>query len=183
MRFRRFAPDSILGWLVLIIVAGLAASQVMAALFHNMERNEAILEIEDLRAAERIATFTAFLAHTSPVLRPSLAASISGPSMTVVVAGSPGVSDTAISDARLNHLGHAVSERLHGSYWEEIRVGKPAVNPRPDEKGLLPIRVSVALRDGSWINFEFSAIDSLPLSPPHLGMVVFSVLAVLALSY
>src|SRR5689334_5766754 len=82
MKFRRFAPDSILGWLVLIIVAGLAASQVITALFHNMERNEAILEIEDLRAAERIATFTAFLEHTSPILRPSLAASISGPSMT-----------------------------------------------------------------------------------------------------
>ena len=93
MTFRRFAPDSIFGWLVLIIVAGLAASQVITALFHNMERNEAILEIEDLRAAERIATFTAFLEHTSPVLRPSLAASISGPSMTVLVSGSPSVTD------------------------------------------------------------------------------------------
>jgi signal transduction histidine kinase len=181
--FRRFAPDSILGWLLLIIVAGLAASQVMAALFHNMERNEAILEIEDLRAAERLATFTAFLQHTSPVLRPSLAASISGPSMTVSMAGSPSVTDPTTSDTRLNHLGRAVSDRLHGSYWEEIRVGKVAVNPHPEQTGLLPIRVSVALRDGSWINFEFSAIDSLPLNPPLLGLVVFSVLAVLVLSF
>src|SRR3954471_21257919 len=75
MKFRRFAPDSILGWLVLIIVAGLAASQVLTALFHNMERNEAILQIEDLRAAERVATYATFLQHTSPVLRAGVAAS------------------------------------------------------------------------------------------------------------
>jgi signal transduction histidine kinase len=183
MKIRRFAPDSILGWLVLIIVAGLAASQVITALFHNMERNEAILEIEDLRAAERIATFTAFLEHTSPVLRPGLAASISGPSMTVLVAGSPSVTEPTTSDTRLNHLGRAVSDRLRGSYWEEIRVGKIASTTKQVQRGLLPIRVSVALRDGTWINFEFSAIDSLPLEYPLLGLVVFSVLAVLLLSY
>jgi signal transduction histidine kinase len=183
LKFRRFAPDSILGWLVLIIVAGLAASQVITALFHNMERNEAILEIEDLRAAERIATFTAFLEHTSPVLRPSLAASISGPSMSVSVSGSPGVTDPNTSDTRLNHLGRAVSDRLRGSYWEEIRVGEVTGSSKHDQNGLLPIRVSVALRDGTWINFEFSAIDSLPLEYPLLGLVAFSVLAVLLLSY
>lgn len=183
MTFRRFAPDSILGWLVLIIVAGLAASQVITALFHNMERNEAILEIEDLRAAERIATFTAFLEHTSPVLRPSLAASISGPSMTVLVSGSPSVTDPNNSDTRLNHLGRAVSDRLRGSYWEEIRVGAVSGSVKHGANGLLPIRVAVALRDGTWINFEFSAIDSLPLEYPLLGLVAFSVLAVLLLSY
>jgi signal transduction histidine kinase len=183
-KLRRFAPDSILGWLVVIIVAGLAASQVITALFHNMERNEAILEIEDLRAAERIATFTAFLEHTSPVLRPSLAASISGPSMTVAVAGNPSVPDPSATDARLNHLGRAISDRLRGSYWEEVRIGKvPADSSTEKKRGLLPIRVSVALRDGSWINFEFSAIDSLPLAYPLLGLVAFSVLAVLAISF
>src|SRR5581483_11182235 len=99
-RLRRFVPDSILGWLALILVAGLAASQTLTALLHNINRNEAILEIEDLRAAERVATFTAFLEHTAPVLRPSLAQSISGPSMCVVVANRPNVPDAAITDQR-----------------------------------------------------------------------------------
>ncbi len=182
-KFRRFTPDSILGWLVLIIVAGLAVSQVLAALFHNMERSEAILEIEDLRAAERIATFTAFLEHTSPILRPSLAASISGPSMTVAVSGGPSVTDPSTSDTRLNHLGRAVSDRLRGSYWEEVRVGTISPKLHADERGLVPIRVSIALRDGSWLNFEFSTIDSLPLDYPRLGLVAFSVFGVLVLSF
>src|SRR5437763_1565988 len=36
-----------------------------------MDRNEAIVAIEDLRAAERVATFATFLQHTAPVLRSS----------------------------------------------------------------------------------------------------------------
>jgi signal transduction histidine kinase len=183
-RFRRFVPDSILGWLALILVAGLAASQTLTALLHNINRNEAILEIEDLRAAERVATFTAFLEHTAPVLRPSLAQSISGPSMGVVVANHPNVSDAASTDQRLNHLGHAVSDRLHGSYWEEIRVGSPRPDPDQIAHGVLPVRVSVALRDGSWIDFDFTAIDSLPLASFRLlALMAISVLLVLVLSY
>ena len=51
---------------------------------------------------------------------------------------------------------------MRGSYWEEIRVGTIAASAKQVKNGLLPIRVAVALRDGTWVNFEFSAIDSLP---------------------
>src|SRR5688572_33209590 len=115
MRFRKFAPDSILGWLALILIAGLAASQALTALAHNMDRNEAIVQIEDLRAAERVATFAGFLEHTAPVLRPSLAASISGPSMSIEVTDWPHVPpEKTAPDRRLGQLAKAVSERLHG---------------------------------------------------------------------
>ena len=183
MTFRRFAPDSILGWLVLIIVAGLAASQVLTALFHNMERNEAILQIEDLRAAERVATYATFLQHTSPVLRSGVAASMSGPSMTVSIADKSTVPDDATTDQRLNHLGRAVSERLRDSSWEEVRVARSTPTPEQKQTGLLPVRVSIALRDGSWVNIEFTAIDSLPLNYPLISLLVVSVLLVLVLSY
>jgi len=183
MTFRRFAPDSILGWLVLIIVAGLAASQVVTALFHNMERNEAILLVEDLRTAERVATYTTFLQHTSQVLRASVAASMSGPSMNVAVSGSPSVEDTATTDTRLNHLGRAVSDRLRGSSWEEVRVGRSRPTPEQKQNGLVPVQVSIALRDGTWINFDFTAIDSLPVNYPLISLLVISVLLVLVLSY
>src|SRR4051794_27188455 len=164
MKLRRFVPDSILGWLGLILIAGLAASQALTALAHNMDRNEAIVEIEDLRAAERVATFAAFLQHTAPVLRPNLAASISGPSMTVEVASHSNVPEDVTLDRRLGHLAKAVSERLHGTYWQEIRVTNVAPSDDQRAKGLMPIRTSIALRDGAWINFEFAAIESLPLA-------------------
>src|SRR3982751_2730014 len=101
MKFRRIAPDSIFGWLALILIAGLAASQALTALAHNMDRNEAIVEIEDLRAAERVATF---LQHTAPVLRPSVAGSFSGPSMVVEVANRSNVPEDVVTDRRLGHL-------------------------------------------------------------------------------
>jgi signal transduction histidine kinase len=184
MKFRRFAPDSILGWLGLILIAGLAASQALTALAHNMDRNEAIVEIEDLRAAERVATFASFLQHTAPVLRPNLAASISGPSMSVEVANRSNVPEDATTDRRLGHLAKAVSERLHGTYWQEIRVANAAPTEEQKSKRLMPIRASIALRDGAWINFEFSAIESLPLATFRvIAWTVCSVLLVLGVSF
>ncbi|HYD07418.1 MAG TPA: ATP-binding protein [Reyranella sp.] len=184
MRFRRFAPDSILGWLALILVAGLAASQALSALAHNMDRNEAIVEIEDIRAAERVATFATFLQHTAPVLRPSIASSFSGPSMSVEVASRSNVAEDEVPDRRLGHLAKAVSERLHGNAWQEIRVAEAAPTDEQRTKGLMPIRTSIALRDGAWINFEFAAIESLPLATFRVvAWTACSVLLVLGLSY
>jgi signal transduction histidine kinase len=184
MKFRRFAPDSILGWLGLILIAGLAASQALTALAHNMDRNEAIVQIEDLRAAERVATFAAFLEHTAPVLRPSLAASISGPSMSVEVANRSNVAEDTVTDRRLGQLVKAVSERLHGTDWQEIRVADASPSDDQKAKGLMPIRTSISLRDGAWINFEFSAIESLPLATFRvIAWTVCSVLLVLGVSF
>lgn len=184
MKFRRFAPDSILGWLALILIAGLAASQALTALAHNMDRNEAIVEIEDLRAAERVATFATFLQHTAPVLRPSVAQSFSGPSMTVEVANRSNVPSDIVMDRRLGHLAKAVSERLHGNAWQEIRVDNGAPSDEQKANGLMPIRTSIALRDGAWINIEFAAIESLPLATFRVvAWTVCSILLVLGLSF
>jgi signal transduction histidine kinase len=184
MKFRRIAPDSIFGWLALILIAGLAASQALTALAHNMDRNEAIVEIEDLRAAERVATFATFLQHTAPVLRPSVAGSFSGPSMVVEVANRSNVPEDVVTDRRLGHLAKAVSERLHGNEWQEIRVANAAPDADQKEKGLMPIRTSIALRDGAWINFEFAAIESLPLATFRVvAWTVCSILLVLGLSF
>ena len=51
---RRFLPDSIVDWLVVIVVTGICASQLATTLFHNINRNQAIIALEDVRAAERI---------------------------------------------------------------------------------------------------------------------------------
>jgi signal transduction histidine kinase len=184
MKFRRFVPDSILGWLVLILIAGLAASQALTALAHNMDRNEAIVEIEDIRAAERVATFATFLQHTAAVLRPSIAGSFSGPSMTVDVANRSNVPEDAVIDRRLGHLARAIAERLHGNDWQEIRVAHATPSEDQKAKGQMPIRTSIALRDGVWINFEFAAIESLPLATFRVvAWTVFSIVLVLGLSF
>jgi signal transduction histidine kinase len=108
---------------------------------------------------------------------------MSGPSMSVSLADQPTVPDETTTDQRLNHLGRAVSDRLRNSSWEEVRVGRSKPTSEQRRNGLLPVQVSIALRDGSWINFDFTAIDSLPLNYPLISLLVVSVLLVLMLSY
>jgi signal transduction histidine kinase len=184
MRFRRFAPDSILGWLALILIAGLAASQALTALWHNIDRNETAIAVNDVNVAERIANLVGVLQHTAPVFRPGLASSFSGQSMSIAVTSRSNVPENAKPDRRLNRLARAVSERLDGPYWQEIRI----INVAPDEDQeaarLMPIRISVGLRDGAWINVEFVAVESLPLATPgFIAWTAASVLLVLGLSY
>ncbi len=183
MARRRLVPDSILGWLALILIAGVIASQALTTLLHNANRNAAILEIEDRRAAERIATFALFLQHTAPFLRESVAGSMSGPSLSVSVGRSPSALPDA-SDRRIAHLSDALAERLKGPDWREVLVSPGAADAEHAERGLRDFRVSIALRDGDWINFAFPAIDTLPLfSPQLLLLMTGSILAVLGLSF
>lgn len=183
MARRRLVPDSILGWLALILIAGVIASQALTTLLHNANRNATILEIEDRRAAERIATFAIFLQHTAPFLRQNVAGSMSGPSLSVSVAKAATASADD-SDRRMAHLGAELAERLKGADWREIRVGTAPVDPSHAERGLRDLRVSVALRDGDWVNFEFPTIDTLPLfSPQLLVLMLGSIAAVLGLSF
>jgi signal transduction histidine kinase len=183
MTRRRLVPDSILGWLALILIAGVIASQALTTLLHNANRNAAILEIEDRRAAERIATFALFLQHTAPFLRESVAGSMSGPSLSVSVGRTASAVPDA-SDGRIAHLSDALAERLKGPDWREVLVSPGAADAVHAERGLRDFRVSIALRDGDWINFAFPAIDTLPLfSPQLLVLMIGSILAVLGLSF
>src|SRR5690242_8385587 len=184
MKFRRFAPDSIFGWLALILIAGLAASQALTALAHNIDRNETAIAVNDFNAAERIANLVGVLQHTAPVFRPGLASSFSGQSMSIVVTNRSSVPETEKPDSRLNRLARAVSERLEGHYWQEIRIAGVAANEDQEAARLMPIRISVALRDGAWINIEFVAVESLPLATPgFIAWTICSVLLVLGLSF
>src|SRR5207342_2881686 len=81
-------------------------------------------------------------------------------------------------------LSEALAARLNGPDWREILVGGAPIDDAHADRGLRAFRVSVALRDGNWVNFEFPAIDTLPLfSPQLLLLMVGSVIAVLGLSF
>lgn len=184
MKIRRFAPDSIFGWLALILIAGLAASQALTALWHNFDRNESAIAVNDVNIAERIANLVGVLQHTAPVFRPGLASSFSGQSMGIAITNRSNVPESATPDRRLNRLARAVSERLDGRYWQEIRVAGVAPSEDQEAARLMPIRMSIGLRDGAWINLEFVTVESLPLATPgFIAWSVCSVLLVLGLSF
>ena len=109
---RRFLPDSIVDWLVVIVVTGICASQLATTLFHNIARNQAIIALEDVRAAERIASIVSFLEETAPILRPGVAGAISRSSLYVAASEHSAVPDGDPVDGRCARLRDVVKARL-----------------------------------------------------------------------
>lgn len=178
---RRFRPDSILAWLLLILVTAILASQAVTLLFHNLNRNEVLLRLEDQRAAERIAALATFLDHTAPILRQGVADGMSGPSLEVRIATAPLVT-VPETPRELAPLATALAERLDRIGWRELRVGARAAEAHHDNAGVVPVRVAILLRDMTWLNFEFPMVADLPWASPGLVILAaISLIAVLAL--
>jgi signal transduction histidine kinase len=79
-------------------------------------------------------------------------------------------------------LASGIADRLKAINWKEIRVGTGQPSEKEKAADLVPIRVAIGLFDGSWLNFEFPMVASLPwASAELLGLTVGSVIAVLGL--
>ncbi|TDQ82378.1 signal transduction histidine kinase [Dongia mobilis] len=181
MNLRRFVPDSILAWLLLILVTAVLASQAVTVLLHNINRNEVLLRLEDQRAAERIAALATFLDHTAPILRRGVADAMSGPSLDVRVGPEPLVAQPQ-PPRDLVPLATALADRLQRVAWREIRVGAGIIEARHAARAVVPVRVAIRLADDSWLNFEFPMVADLPWASPQLiGLTIGSVVAVLGL--
>ncbi|MBL8707839.1 MAG: HAMP domain-containing protein [Rhodospirillaceae bacterium] len=188
---RRFLPDSIFTWLLLILVTAVVASQAVTMLLHNLNRNEILLHLEDQRAAERVAALATFLDHTAPILRAGVADAMSGPSLAVRVTSAPAVAAREPS-RELMSLAALLAERLSSIRWREIRVGSlvpmqeaqagSVLASGPVASDHLLVRIDIQLRDLTWLNFALPMMAELPwASPQLLGLTAGSLVAVLGL--
>jgi signal transduction histidine kinase len=199
---RRFLPDSIVDWLMVIVVTGICASQLATTLFHNINRNEAITALEDVRAAERIASIVAFLENTAPILRRGVATAISRSSLYVATSSRSAVPDAKAPDRRCARLRDVVKARLVDIHWRQVRVNYA---PQPVDQDnwferLWPelwgseqdrtsqildrqsnerrFRVAIQLLDDTWLNFDVAAVSSLPIASWDLILSILATLAV-----
>jgi len=204
---RRFLPDSIVDWLVVIVVTGICASQLATTLFHNINRNQAIIALEDVRAAERIASIVAFLEDTSPIMRTGVASAISRSSLYVAASDHSAVPDNASVDSRCTRLRDVVKARLLDIHWRQVRVNyaPQAASDRNWLAQLWPefwgseqdrtaqilsrqssekrFRVAVQLMDGGWLNFDVASVSSLPVASWDLILsIILTVAVAIALS-
>jgi signal transduction histidine kinase len=199
---RRFLPDSIVDWLVVIVVTGICASQLATTLFHNINRNQAIIALEDVRAAERIASIVAFLEDTAPILRSGVATAISRSSLYVAASERSAVPDTLPVDTRCARLRDVVKARLVDIHWRQVRVNyaPQAIDDSSWLARLWPefwgneqertaqilnrqsserrFRVAIQLVDGGWLNFDVASVSSLPVASWDLILSIFLTVAV-----
>ncbi len=204
---RRFLPDSIVDWLVVIVVTGICASQLATTLFHNINRNQAIIALEDVRAAERIASIVAFLEDTAPILRAGVASAISRSSLYVAASAHSAVPEGPPVDSRCQRLRDVVKARLLDIHWRQVRVNY-APQAANDSNWLVQIwpefwgneqertaqilnrqsserrfRVAIQLIDGGWLNFDVASVSSLPVASWDLILsIILTVAVAIALS-
>ena len=204
---RRFLPDSIVDWLMVIVVTGICASQLATTLFHNINRNQAIIALEDVRAAERIASIVAFLEETAPILRPGVASAISRSSLYVAASERSAVPESLPADSRCTRLRDVVKARLVDIHWRQVRVNyAPQAadtsnwfarmwpefwgNEEERTEQILSrqsserrFRVAVQLIDGGWLNFDVASVSSLPVASWDLILsIILTVAVAIALS-
>jgi len=105
---KRFLPGSIGGWLILLIVAGLVASQAVALVIHNASRREAQMLLESFRIAERVVGLAHLFQRTDLDQRPELAARLSSAQLIVTwepnSAIDPAASETPRSELMLDAI-------------------------------------------------------------------------------
>jgi signal transduction histidine kinase len=203
---RRLIPHSMLSWFVLVLFAGIALSLISVSAFHALNRDEAVAALEDLRAAERIAAAARFLDHSAPVLRPMIAESISGSSLFIAATPNSMIDDPEPPDSRTSRLRDVIAARLLDMRWRDLRVdyGIGPDNGSTDLSSWLPalwsdegkktdeilslqdqgqsFGVALQLMDGSWLNFSFASVRTLPFSSwSHLLALAAGIGAVMVL--
>ena len=185
---RRLVPHSMLSWFALVLTAGISLSLISVSAFHAFNRDEAVAALEDLRAAERIAAAARFLDHAAPVLRPVLAESFGGPSMSIAAVPASMVDELEPPDGRTARLRDVIAARLVGMRWRDLRVDYGSVagggshslwswlpslwtDERKKSDEILTLQnqgetftVALQLMDGTWLNFNFGSVKSLPFS-------------------
>ena len=203
---RRLVPHSMLAWFALVLGAGIALSLIAVSAFHAFNRDEAVAALEDLRAAERIAAVARFIDHSAPPLRPLIAESISGQSLFIAATPNSMVANEHPPDNRTLRLRDVIAARLIDMRWRDLRVD---YGIGPDDGGshiwswipslwsdehrrsdqILSLQdqgqtftVSLQLMDGTWLNFSFASVQSLPFSSwSQLLALAAGIVAVMAL--
>lgn len=185
---RRLVPHSMLAWFALVLAAGVALSLIAASAFHTFNRDEAVAALEDLRAAERIAAAARFLDHSAPPLRLVIAESISGSSLFIAATPASMIEAAEPPDGRTARLRDVIAARLVDMRWRDLRVDYgigpdggehpwwswlPSVWRDEGRKSddILSLQdagqtfgVALQLVDGTWLNFSFASVKTLPFS-------------------
>ena len=87
---KRFLPDSIAGWVIVVLISGLAVSQVVTLAIHYNTRSRAEAVLEHFRLAERIADVVRLIETADEAQRPPLLAAFTSGTLHVAWSDAPG---------------------------------------------------------------------------------------------
>ena len=173
---RRFLPDSLAAWALLIVISGLVIAEVATtgATLQNRALNARMSVFFHL--AERVSSLSRAIAAQPVQGRSDLAEALSTPTLRVAVGDKPIATSKGASDDEIAELEDVLQTRLGDSGVTEVDVGRgpvvadPSAMPDPPGDDAGPVErflsdieenyafddaylVSVQLGNGSWANF------------------------------
>lgn len=207
---RRLLPDSIAGWVILVVITGLVASQVIAIAIHYDSRREAQTILEDVRIAERVVTLTRLISLIPSEQRPDIVRSVSRPSLIVTWEPNSAVDATDPANEKTQLLTEVLAERQENMGLRSIQVDyvdAPLELPlgggvidtllNDDDKELRgtlrqaleqqlagpTFVISLQLADSTWLNFAAVDRATVPAwSHQSIALIAVMMIAVIALS-
>ncbi|MCW2309387.1 ATP-binding protein [Rhodobium gokarnense] len=187
-------PRSLLGQLVLLILAALVAAQAVSIWLFADERGHALRAAIGLETADRVATVVRLIEQARPDARAAILAAASSPSARFSIDAEPEVSDgdddaPGIAGRIRSLLGDAVDRDIRASLVRTGPGGRSVVPPDMPRgmhqrmMGFGPVRmqVSVPLSTGGWLNMATRVRrPGLQRPPGFLLTTVLSVAGVVA---
>ena len=206
---RRLLPDSIAGWVIVVLISGLAVSQVVTLAVNYNSRTRAATVLEHFRLAERIADVVRLVGDAPEAQRPALLASFKSGTLRVARSGVPAVDGPETQDARAQLFSSVMQAALWDVPWQTLRVSfTPAAaagtaralpGGRPSDRttsvgrsidailtqhARVPVlQVALQLDDDSWLNFAAPFVE-VPEGVPATSLLMLGLAAcvVVALS-
>lgn len=118
----RLLPGSVGGWLILLIVTGLVASQAVALVIHHAGRREAQTLLENIRIAERVIGLARLLHAVPAERRPDLIRRLSHPAVIVTWEPNSAIDPTVPGNPKADLMLEAIGERTGGLQLRTLRV-------------------------------------------------------------
>ena len=207
---RRLLPDSIAGWVILVVITGLVASQLIAIAIHYDSRRQAQTVLENVRIAERVVTLTRLIGLISPEQRPDIVRSVSRPSLIVTWEPNSAVDATDPGNMKTQLLTEVIADRQENLGLRNIQVDyidAPLELPLDADvidtllsddaqelRGTLrqalgqqlagpTFVISLQLPDSTWLNF--AAVDQATVpawSHQSVALIAAMLIAIIALS-
>ncbi len=197
---RRFLPDSLAAWALLIVIGGLVIAEVatVGVILQNRALNARMNVFFHL--AERVSSLSRAIASEPVQSRADLADALSTPTLQVTVGVKPIATSKGASDDEIAELEDVLQTRLGDSGVTEVDVGRgpvvtdpgavadlPGDDAGPVERFLSDIEeryafddaylVSVQLGNGSWANFTVPVAPSPRLWSDNAMLATMAVIA------
>jgi len=192
---KRLLPATLTGRLILTLLIGLLAAQLIGAAILLRDRASAIYQASGLGAAQRIAAVVQVLDRVDPATRATLLPALNNPQLRVMLNASPPSAETG-EDMHAEHLRAVLQDLLGDNRPVQVALVEPlfGMEPRehhgPGRRHSHPgpmaeyfpphgvaFEVHTQLTDGTWARFEHG-LGGAPFAWPWRLLLTLAVLLV-----